>query len=103
MGTCEYVLAEDCVGGRAKEFAVLVKNIDCGGFWFRRGASCTKSVTVLLAGDKIEMTRDPNAVVINNVKVSRFPVVKLGKKKEQLSFKLSTLHSYLVLHGNVRN
>ena len=87
MGTCEYVLAEGCDGSRVKEFAVLVKNTLCG---FRRKSrpSCTESVKILLAGDKIQLTRDPRFVVINHVKISSFPVVKTGKQAQEMRFNM---------------
>ena len=72
MGTCQYVFAQDC--SKSKLFTVYTKNQRCG--W--RGASCVESVTVVLAGYKIDFSRAKRVAIINGVKYTSFPIVRPG-------------------------
>ena len=73
MGKCQYVFAQDC--SENKLFTVFTKNRACGRF----GAACVDSVTVVLAGYKIQFHRVVRLAIINGVKFTSFPVVRPGK------------------------
>ena len=73
MGKCEYVFAQDC--SKNKLFTVYTKNRRCG--W--GGASCAASVTVVLAGYKIQFSRVKRTAIVNGVKHTTFPIVRPGE------------------------
>ena len=73
QGPCSYVFAEDCSGDKA--FKVVTTNMKCGG----RGATCTVAVTVFLNGDEIRLTREVRTVIINRIKITKFPVKRPGQ------------------------
>ena len=80
MGKCEYVFAQDC--SKNKLFTVYTKNQRCG--W--GGASCAASVTVVLAGYKIQFSRAKRTAIINGVKHTIFPFVRPGELYDKTVF-----------------
>lgn len=73
QGPCSYVFAEDCSGDKA--FKVVTSNVKCGG----RGATCTAAVTLSLNGDEIRLTRETQTVIINRIKIKKFPIKRPGQ------------------------
>ena len=73
QGPCSYVFAEDCSGDKA--FKVVTSNVKCGG----RGATCTAAVTLFLNGDEIRLTRETQTVIINRIKIKKFPIKRPGQ------------------------
>ncbi|XP_046858621.1 neurogenic locus notch homolog protein 2-like, partial [Xenia sp. Carnegie-2017] len=71
MGDCEYVFAKDC--SKDKLFEVRTKNVICG-----KSATCTKYVSIIIAGNSILMTRQRGTAVVNRVRLSKFPIIRPG-------------------------
>ena len=72
MGTCEYEFAKDCSSN--KLFTVLVVNQKCG-----LRVTCAAAVKIYIASYYIKFTRALRTVIVNGVKLTKFPVIRPGK------------------------
>ena len=77
MGKCQYVLAK-----HTGTFEVLQQNEPCG----RRGATCSKAITVNIKGLKIHIVRG-GIVTVDGVPVTP-PYNNKGRVKERFIYKI---------------